>query len=219
MKNSELFSLYKTIAAPLILSCEYPWEVLFGIREFIVRCGSRLDKDKFERIGRYAWVAKSAKIAPSACISGAVIIDEGAEMRHGAYIRGDAIIGKGAVVGNSSEVKGSVFFDEAKAPHFNYVGDSVLGFSAHLGAGAVISNLKSDKSEVSVSFLGEKIYTGRHKFGAAVGDGVEIGCGAVLFPGSVIGRGAVIYPQATVRGYVPENTILKSGGVTVKKQL
>lgn len=219
MKNSELFSLDKTIAAPLIASGEYPWEVLAGIREFIIRCGTHLDDKKYYKIGRCGWVAKSAKIAPSAVITGAVIIDEGAEIRHSAYIRGDAIIGKGAVVGNSSEVKSSILFDSAKAPHFNYVGDSVMGFGSHLGAGAVISNLKSDKSEVSVSYLGEKVYTGRRKFGAAIGDNVEIGCGAVLFPGSVVGKGAVIYPQASVRGYVAENTILKSSGTTVKKQL
>lgn len=219
MKNTELFSLDKTIARRLFESEEYPWQILPGIEEFIIRIGRSLPSDKYTRRGRYVWVANDAKIAPSAYLSGPLIIDTGAEIRHSAYIRGSAIIGKGAVVGNSCEIKNSILFDGAAAPHYNYVGDSVIGAGAHLGAGAVTSNLKSDKSEISVSCFGEKIYTGRRKFGAAVGDGAEIGCGAVLFPGSVVGRGSVIYPLVSVRGYVAEGTIIKSGGVAVKKQI
>ncbi len=219
MKNTELFSLDKTIAKPLLESEEYPWEVLFGIEEFIIRIGRELPTDKYVKLGRYIWASKDAKIAPSAYLGGPLIIDTGAEIRHSAYIRGSAIIGKGAIVGNSCEIKNSILFDGAAAPHYNYVGDSVIGAGAHLGAGALTSNLKSDKSEISVSCFGEKVYTGRRKFGAAVGDGAEIGCGAVLFPGSVIGKNSVIYPLTSVRGYVAESTILKSGGVAVKKQI
>lgn len=219
MKNSELFSPSNTIARRLIESEEYAWDVLPLIEEFIIRVGRTLPPSHYKRIGRFAYAARDARIADTAYIGGAVIIDRGAEVRHGAYIRGSAIIGRECVVGNSTEIKNSVLFDGAAAPHYNYIGDSIIGHLAHLGAGAVISNLKSDKSEVTVSFMSEKIHTGRRKMGAAVGDGVEIGCGAVLTPGTVIGKGTTVYPLVRVRGYIPPQHILKAEGILVKKEI
>lgn len=218
MKNGELFSFDKTVAGDLCHAVSYPWEIPELIGEAIMRIGRGLDPEIYDRMGQSVWIAKSARVDRSATVVGPAIIDEEAEIRPGAYIRGGVIIGKGAVVGNSSEVKNSLLFDGVQIPHFNYVGDSVLGWRAHLGAGAIISNLKSDKSNVKVSFGTKKIDTYRRKFGAAVGDLAEIGCNSVLCPGSIIGRGATVYPLSRVRGYVPAGTIYKGEGEPVKKE-
>ncbi len=218
MKNGELFSFENTIARSLCESVEYPFEIPELLPEAILRIGRGLDKDRFCQIGRDVWIAKNARVDKSAVILGPAIIDEHAEIRTGAYIRGGVIIGKGAVVGNSSEVKNSLLFDGVQIPHFNYAGDSVLGWRAHLGAGAIISNLKSDKSNVKMCFGTQKVDTCRRKCGAAVGDLAEIGCNSVLCPGSVIGKGATVYPLLRVRGYVPDNSILKGDGSIVKKE-
>lgn len=218
MKDGELFSFDKTIAADLCRATEYPWEIPELIGEAIMRIGRRLDTRLFRRVGQGVWIAKNARVDKSATISGPAIIDERAEIRCGAYIRGGVIIGKDAVVGNSSEVKNSLIFDGVQIPHFNYVGDSVLGWRAHLGAGAIISNLKSDKTNVKVTFGTEKIDTCRRKFGAAVGDLAEIGCNSVLCPGCIIGKGATVYPLSRVRGYLPGGTIYKGDGEPVMKE-
>ena len=219
MKNGELFSFENTIAREVCEVVSYPFEIPELLGEVIMRIGRRLDKDKFDRIGHSVWVAKGASVATSATVIGPAIIDEGAELRPGAYIRGGVIVGKGAVVGNSSEVKSSLLFDGVQIPHFNYVGDSVLGWRAHLGAGAIISNLKSDKSDVKMCFGTEKIDTYRRKCGAAVGDEAEIGCNAVLCPGAVIGKRATVYPLSRVRGYVPESSIFKGDVGIVRKEV
>ena len=218
MKNGELFSFENTIARNLCEVVEYPFEIPELLCEVILRIGRRLDKNKFEQVGHSIWIAKSARVSEGATVIGPTIIDELAEVRPGAYIRGGVIVGKGAVVGNSSEVKSSLLFDGVQIPHFNYVGDSVLGWRAHLGAGAIISNLKSDKSDVKMCFGAQKVDTYRRKCGAAVGDLAEIGCNSVLCPGAVIGKGATVYPLSRVRGYVPDGSILKGDGSIVKKE-
>ncbi|MBQ8688963.1 MAG: UDP-N-acetylglucosamine pyrophosphorylase [Clostridia bacterium] len=218
MKNKELFSLENTVAARLLDTCEYPWQLLDMIKEYILRIGGSLPKDRFYEPIKNVWIAKNARLAKTAAIAGPTIICEGAEIRHGAFLRGGVIIGRECVVGNSTEVKNSIFFDGAQAPHYNYVGDSILGYRSHLGAGAVTSNLKSDKSEVTVTKNGEKIHTGRKKFGAALGDMVEVGCGSVLCPGTVVAKNSTVYPLCRVRGYIPENSIFKSEGVVLEKE-
>lgn len=214
---SKLFSLENTIAKPLLQSVLYPFEALPKISDFITELSKGLDMDAFENLGDGIFVAKSAKIAPSASISGPCIIDEGAEIRHCAFIRGNAIIGKNCVVGNSTELKNVVLFDGVQVPHYNYVGDSILGFKSHMGAGAITSNVKSDKSLVSVKVGEKRIDTSLKKFGAILGDNVEVGCGSVLNPGTVIGKNTNIYPLSSVRGYVPENSIYKSRSEVVEK--
>lgn len=204
-----LFDYNHTIAKPLFEKAELPWEVLDGLSDFIKQLGKGLDPDIYEKRGEDIWVAKSAKVAPTAYLGGPLIICENAEIRHCAFIRGTAIVGKGAVVGNSTEVKGSILFDGVQAPHYNYVGDSILGYKSHMGAGSITSNLKSDKSMVTILINGEKIDTGRKKLGAILGDNVEVGCNSVLNPGTVIGRNTNIYPLSSVRGYVPQNSIYK----------
>lgn len=216
--TSELFDTSKTIASPLFAGCEYPWQALSGIQNFILQAGKDLPEDKFYTAGENVWIAKSASIAPTASITGPCIIDENAEVRHCAFIRGNAIVGKNAIVGNSTELKNTVLFDEVQVPHFNYVGDSVLGFRAHLGAGAVTSNVKSDKSPVIVRAGDEQMSTSRKKVGAMVGDFAEVGCNSVLCPGSVLGRGCVVYPISMVRGQVPRNCIFKAGDNIVEKR-
>lgn len=214
-----LFSLENTIAADIFRGKLYPWEILSELCEFIIRLGNTLSEEEYVRLGEDIWAAKDADIAPSAVIKGPCIIDKGAEIRHCAFIRGSAVIGKNAVVGNSSEIKNALLFDGAQTPHFNYVGDSVLGCKSHLGAGAVTSNLKSDKTPVEVKYAktAEKLATGRKKAGAFIGDNVEVGCGAVLCPGTVIGRGSTVYPLSCVRGFVPENRIFKDADRIVLK--
>lgn len=218
MKDGELFSFDNTIAHDLCKAVAYPWEISELIGEAIMRIGRGLDPRLFKRVGQSVWIARSARVDEKATVVGPAIIDERAEIRTGAYVRGGVIIGKEAVVGNSSEVKNSLLFDGVQIPHFNYVGDSVIGWRAHLGAGAIISNLKSDKSDVTVSFGTKKVNTCRRKFGAAVGDLAEIGCNSVLCPGSVIGKNATVYPLSRVRGFVPENSIFKGEGEPIEKE-
>ena len=213
----ELLDLSHTIAAPLFEGKEYPWEVLDGIKDFILALGPTLPKDEFEQVSEGIWIARDALIFPSAYIAGPCIIDHGAEVRHCAFIRGSAIVGKNCVVGNSVELKNVVLFDNVQTPHYNYVGDSVLGYKSHMGAGSVTSNVKSDKTLVTIKDGDERIETGRKKFGAILGDFVEVGCNSVLNPGSVIGRRSNIYPTSSVRGLVPADSIWKDRDNIVAK--
>lgn len=217
IKIEDLYNLDETIAAKVFEGLTYPWEVLPKIGDFIIELGNSLDKDKFDEIAENVWVAKSATVAPTAYIKGPVIIDENAEIRHCAFIRGKAIVGKNAVVGNSTELKNVILFNNVQVPHYNYVGDSILGYKSHMGAGSITSNVKSDKKLVIVKNGDEKIETGLKKFGAMVGDNVEVGCGSVLNPGSIIGRNTNIYPLSSVRGTVQENSIYKNQGEIVYK--
>ena len=196
----------------------YPWEALSGLTEYIRTLGNTLSAEEFERRGEDVWVARTASVAPTAYIGGPCIICEGAEIRHCAFIRGSAIVGAGAVVGNSTELKNCILFDGVQVPHYNYVGDSVLGYKSHMGAGAVTSNVKSDKTPVTVDLGGTRAETGRKKFGAMLGDFVEVGCNSVLNPGTVVGKCSNIYPLSSVRGYVPADSIHKSRGNVVKKR-
>ncbi len=212
-----LLSLEHTIAKELFAGVKWPWEVIPNIAEFIVKLGQTLLAEKYDKIGENIWVAKTAKVSQTASLNGPLIVDEGAEIRHCAYIRGDAIVGKGAVVGNSTELKNSVLFDGANVPHYNYIGDSILGYKAHMGAGSITSNVKSDKSLVKVLYNGDRIDTGLKKFGAIIGDFVEVGCNAVLNPGTIIGKNTSVYPLSSVRGAVPSSSIYKSANVIVEK--
>lgn len=217
LKISNLFDLNNTIAKELLERLEYPWEVFNTLEDFIMEIGPKLPKDKFEQKGDNIWIAKSAKVAPTASLNGPLIIDEDAEVRHCAFVRGNAIVGKGAVVGNSTELKCTLLFDKVQVPHYNYVGNSVLGFKSHMGAGSITSNLKSDKSLVTVNVHGEKVETGMKKFGAILGDCVEVGCNSVMNPGTVIGKNTNVYPLSMVRGYVPEGSIYKNKNEIVSK--
>ena len=205
----ELLDLSHTIAAPLFAGKTYPWEVLEGIKDFILKLGETLNPEEFDHPEEGVWIAKDAKVFPSAYIGAPCIIDHEAEVRHCAFIRGGAIVGKGAVVGNSVELKNVVLFDKVQTPHYNYVGDSVLGYKAHMGAGSITSNVKSDKTLVVVKEPGAPHETGRKKFGAILGDNVEVGCNSVLNPGTVIGRRSNIYPTSSVRGVIPADSIYK----------
>ena len=212
-----LYDLTETIAAELFTEAEYPWEELPRIHDFILELGKRLPEEIYEKRGEDIWVAKNAKVAPTACLNGPLIIDEEAEIRHCAFVRGNAIVGKGAVVGNSTELKNVVLFNKVQVPHYNYVGDSVLGFKSHMGAGSITSNVKSDKTLVVVKNGEEKIETGLKKMGAMLGDHVEVGCNSVLNPGTVIGRNSNVYPTSCVRGVIPAGHIFKRPGEVVKK--
>ena len=212
-----LFDYSRTIAKPLLETVDYPWEALPKISEFIIELGKTLDPEIYEQRGENVWVAKSAKVFDSAYLGGPLIICEDAEIRQCAFIRGNAIVGRGAVVGNSTELKNSILFDGVQTPHYNYIGDSILGYKSHTGAGVITSNLKSDKSLVTVLCDGDKVDTNVKKFGAMLGDHVEVGCNSVLNPGSVIGRNTNIYPLSFVRGYVPENSIYKRLGEVAEK--
>lgn len=214
---SSLYDLNETFAAELFEGKTYPWEVLPLIREFIVRLGNTLDPGEYDRVGDDIWVAKSASIAPTAAINGPCIIGKDAEIRQCAFIRGSAIVGEGAVVGNSTELKNVILFNKVQVPHYNYVGDSILGYKAHMGAGSITSNVKSDKKLVVIHGEDYQIETGLKKFGAMLGDCVEVGCNSVLNPGTVVGRGTNIYPLSSVRGVVPENSIFKNRQEIVKK--
>lgn len=218
MKTENLYDLKETIAASLLEKAEYPWEALGGIKAFILELGSRLSPERFEKRGEDVWVAKSAVVAPTACINGPCIIDEEAEVRHCAFVRGSAIIGKKTVVGNSTELKNVILFNRVQVPHYNYVGDSILGFKAHMGAGSITSNVKSDKTLVVVKTREAEVETGLKKFGAMLGDGVEVGCNSVLNPGTVVGRNTNIYPLSRVRGFVPANSIFKEEGNLAEKK-
>ena len=216
IKIKDLYSLEETIAAPLLETVEYPWEALPKISAFIKELGASLSSDLYEKRGEDIWIAKSAKVAPTASLNGPLIIDEDAEIRHCAFIRGNAIVGKGAVVGNSTELKNVILFNMVQVPHYNYVGDSILGYKSHMGAGSITSNVKSDKKLVVVKG-DEKYETGLKKFGAMLGDHVEVGCGSILNPGTVIGKNSNIYPLSSVRGVVKENSIYKKAGEVVEK--
>lgn len=213
----QLFNLEETIASELLLRYVYPWDVLPEIKNFILKLGESLSADLFEKHGEDVWIAKSAKVAPTAYINGPAIIDEEAEIRHCAFIRGNAIVGKGAVVGNSTELKNVILFNKVQVPHYNYVGDSILGYKAHMGAGSITSNVKSDKSLATIKLDGARVQTGLKKFGAMIGDEVEVGCGSVLNPGTVIGKNSNIYPLSSVREYVNAGCIYKKQGEVALK--
>lgn len=214
----DLLDLEKTIAAELFAGKTYPWEVLADIGDFILKLGETLSADEFDHPSEGVWIAKDAKVFPSAYIGSPCIIDHEAEVRHCAFIRGSAIVGKGAVVGNSTELKNVVLFDKVQVPHYNYVGDSVLGYKAHMGAGSITSNVKSDKSLVVIKQPGDPIETGRKKVGAMLGDNVEVGCNSVLNPGTIVCRESNIYPTSCVRGVVPERSIFKVSGEIIPKK-
>ena len=211
-KISNLYNLDETIAEDLFEGATYPWEVLPKISAFILQLGSTLSEEEYEKIGEDVWIARSATVAPTAYIHGPAIIGKNAEVRHCAFIRGNAIVGEGAVVGNSTELKNVVLFNKVQVPHYNYVGDSILGYKAHMGAGSITSNVKSDKKLVVVKDGRERIETGLKKFGAMLGDEVEVGCGSVLNPGTVVGRHSSIYPLSSVREVVPADSIYKKRG-------
>ena len=213
----ELYDLSQTIAGEYLAGFTYPWEALDGIKDYIRELGPTLDPEVYEQQGEDIWVAKSAKVAPTASLNGPLIVDEEAEIRHCAFIRGAAIIGKGSVVGNSTEIKNDIIFNSVQVPHYNYVGDSILGYKSHMGAGSITSNVKSDKTLVVVKDGTEEIATGRKKFGAMLGDFVEVGCNSVLNPGTVVGRHTNVYPLSSVRGVVPANSIFKRAGEVVQK--
>ena len=216
-KITNLYNLEETIAKELLQKATYPWEVLPKIKEYIIELGNKLDPKKYDKIDENIWIAKTAKVAKTACINGPAIIGENAEIRHCAFIRGSAIVGDGAVVGNSTELKNVILFNKVQVPHYNYVGDSILGYKAHMGAGSINSNVKSDKKLVIIKNGNEKIETGLKKVGAMIGDNVEVGCGSILNPGTVIGRNTNIYPLSSVRGVVKENSIYKNQNEIVEK--
>ena len=225
MENAKIVNLYslnETIAGEYLARFEYPWEALKGISDFIKELGPTLNPEVYEQRGENIWVAKSAKVAPTACLNGPLIIDEDAEIRHCAFIRGSAIVGKGSVVGNSTELKNVIIFNSVQVPHYNYVGDSVLGYKSHMGAGSITSNVKSDKTLVVVKDIydtKEEIATGLKKFGAMLGDYVEVGCNSVLNPGTVVGKNSNIYPLSRVRGVIPAGCIFKSAEQVVVKRI
>lgn len=217
-KIEELFDLEYTLAADLFKDKTYPWEVLDGIKDYILALGPTLDPNEYDNPVEGIWIAKDAKVYPSAYIGAPCIIDHEAEIRHCAFIRGSAIVGKRDVVGNSVELKNVVLFDDVQVPHYNYVGDSILGHKAHMGAGSITSNIKSDKTNIVVKAGSEQIETGRRKIGGILGDYVDVGCNSVLNPGTVVGRHTNIYPTSSVRGVVPENAIYKDkDNVVIKK--
>ncbi len=216
-KISNLYNLNETIAKEIFEEITYPWEALPKINDFIIKLGNTLDQSKYNKIGEDVWIAKNAQIMQTAYIKGPAIIGENAEIRHCAFIRGKVIIGEGAVVGNSTELKNVILFNKVQVPHYNYVGDSILGYKAHMGAGAITSNVKSDKKLVVVKNGKEKIETGIKKFGAMIGDEVEVGCGSILNPGSVIGKNTNIYPLSSVRGVIAPNSIYKNQNEITKK--
>ncbi len=218
MHPAKLFDFSQTLAAALFDGIAYPWEALGKIKDFLIALGESLPKEEYEQRGDGIWIARSAKVAPTASISGPVIIGKDAEIRHCAFIRGSALVGEGAVVGNSTELKNVVLFNKVQVPHYNYVGDSILGFRSHMGAGSITSNVKSDKTLVCVHTEEGSLETGLKKFGAILGDCVEVGCGSVLNPGTVVGRNSNIYPLSMVRGYVAENSIYKRQGEVAQKR-
>lgn len=217
LKIKNLYNLDETIAKDIFTGKEYPWEVLPLIGDFIKKLGSTLSEEEYDKKGENIWIAKSAKVAPTAYINGPCIIGKNTEVRHCAFIRGNALIGEGCVIGNSTELKNVIIFNSVQVPHYNYVGDSVLGYKSHMGAGSITSNVKQDKTPVTVNVNGTRVDTGLKKFGAMLGDNVEVGCNSVLNPGTVVGRHSNIYPLSMVRGYVAENSIYKKAGEVVTK--
>lgn len=216
-KIKNLYNLNETIAKNIFNNCEYPWEVLPKIKDFILELENSLNPEEYNIINENVWIAKSAKVAPTAYINGPAIIGKNAEIRHCAFIRGSAIVGDNCVVGNSTELKNVILFNKVQVPHYNYVGDSILGFGSHMGAGSITSNVKSDKKLVIVKNGNTHIETGLKKFGAMIGDNVEIGCGSVLNPGTIIGRNSNVYPLSSVRGVINENSIYKKRGEIIEK--
>lgn len=219
LKINKLFNLSHSMAGDYLSGFEYPWDALSGIRDLILEIGKKLNKDEYNEISTGIWVHKSAVVAPTAFIGSPCIIGAGTEIRHCAFIRESALVGKNCVVGNSTELKNVILFDEVQVPHYNYVGDSILGYKSHMGAGAITSNVKSDKSLVTVNNGNEKFETGLKKFGAVLGDCVEVGCNTVLNPGTVIGRNSNIYPLSCVRGVIPPESIFKTGGIIINKEI
>ena len=218
MTVAKMYNLNETIAKDIFEGVTYPWEVLPKISDFIVKLGETLPADEYDKVGENVWIAKSAKVFESAYIHGPAIIGKDAEVRHCAFIRGNAIVGEGAVVGNSTELKNVILFNKVQVPHYNYVGDSILGTHSHMGAGSITSNVKSDKTLVVVKNGDEQIETGLKKFGAMLGDYVEVGCNSVLNPGTVIGRHCNVYPLSSVRGVIPEGHIFKDKSNITKKK-
>ncbi len=218
LRTADLYDFSHSLAGKYLETFEYPWQALDDIQELIVKIGCELSGSEYDKPSENVWIAKDAVIYPNSYIAGPCIIGHKTEVRPGAFIRGSALVGDYCVVGNSTELKNVILFDNVQVPHFNYVGDSILGFKAHMGAGSVTSNVKSDKRNVVVKDGEEQIATGRKKVGAMLGDGVEVGCNSVLNPGTIIGRNSNIYPTSSVRGVVPENSIYKAkGNIVVKK--
>lgn len=218
VKITELYDLTHTIAADYLKQFTYPWEALKGIGELIISLGNQLNPDEYDNPAENVWIHKTAKVFPSAYIGAPCIIGANTEVRHCAFIRGSALVGDNCVVGNSVELKNVIIFDNVQTPHYNYVGDSILGYKSHMGAGSITSNVKSDKTNVVIKSNGESIETGIKKIGAMLGDYVEVGCNSVLNPGTVVGRNSNIYPTSCVRGVVPADSIWKTGGVVVSKK-
>ena len=218
IKTLDLLDLSHTIAADYLRQYEYPWQALKGIKDLILQLGPKLDKNEFKEVSPNVWIHKDAKVFPSAYIGEPCIIGKGTEVRHCAFIRGTALVGENCVVGNSCELKNVILFDNVQTPHYNYVGDSILGFKSHMGAGSITSNVKSDKQLVVVHYGKENIETGIKKFGAILGDNVEVGCNSVLNPGTIVGRCSNIYPTSCVRGVIEENSIWKDNGTVIKKK-
>lgn len=214
----ELYDLQYTMAAPLLSKYQYPWEALPEIGSFVKELGQTLSEEEYDHPAEFVWISKSAKVAPTAFINGPCIIGPETEVRHCAFLRGNILVGAGAVVGNSTELKNVILFDKVQVPHYNYVGDSILGYKAHMGAGSITSNVKSDKTLVVVKNGEQRIETGLKKFGAMIGDCVEVGCGSVLNPGTVVGRNSNIYPLSSVRSVVPANSIYKRQGEVAEKK-
>lgn len=217
-KTKDLFDLNKTMAKEYLDQYEYPWLALKGISDFILKLGSELDENEYQQTKENVWIHKSAKVMDSAYINGPTIIGENAEIRHCAFVRGPALIDKDCVVGNSCEIKNVIMFEHSEVPHFNYVGDSILGYKAHMGAGAVTSNLKADKKNIIIKDGEEQIQTEIKKMGAILGDNVEVGCNAVLNPGTIVGKNSNVYPTTCARGVIKENSILKNNGTIVDKK-
>lgn len=215
---NDLYDLDHTLAKEYLSSFTYPWEALKGIKDLIISLGQKLSPDEYEQVAENVWVHKTAKVAPTAYLGAPCIIGEYTEIRHCAFIRGSALVGNHCVVGNSVELKNVILFDNVQSPHYNYVGDSILGYKSHMGAGSITSNVKSDKTLISVKCKDEKIETNLKKMGAMLGDFVEVGCNSVLNPGTVIGRNSNIYPLSCVRGVIPAHSIYKTGGVIVRKE-
>lgn len=217
MKTIDLLDLTHTIAGEYLAEFEYPWQALDGIKDLILKLGADLSKEEYIQMKPQVWVHRTATVAPTAYLGAPCIIGPETEVRHCAFVRESALVGKHCVVGNSVELKNVILFDGVQTPHYNYVGDSILGYKSHMGAGSITSNVKSDKSLVTVGNGQERLETGRKKFGAILGDYVEVGCNSVLNPGTVVGRHSNIYPLSCVRGAIEENSILKTGNVIVKK--
>lgn len=217
LKTKDLFDLSHTIASEYLSGFEYPWQALSGIKDLILSLGKKLDKNEYKEVSEHVWVHKTAVVAPTAYLGAPCIIGAETEIRHCAFIRGSALVGNGCVVGNSVELKNVILFDNVQTPHYNYVGDSILGYKSHMGAGSITSNVKSDQTLVTINSSGQKAETGLKKCGAFLGDFVEVGCNSVLNPGTVIGRCSNIYPLSCVRGTVQSDSIFKTGGIIVKK--